>query len=63
MTENKPAAVTSISTASTARWLVSTLATARLEAKAAPSPEAVERIRAQVFGEGAGRRHTRTLAA
>ena len=63
MTENKPAAISSIHTASTARWLATVLATARAEAKAAPPPGAVERIRARVFGEASGRKHTRTLAA
>lgn len=56
-----PAAITNIEDASTARWLAKTLAPARNRVQAEPSEEAIERIRARVFG--AAPRKARTLAA
>lgn len=61
MTNETPAAVTSIEDASTARWLSKTLAPARNRVQAEPSEEAIERIRARVFG--AAPKKVRTLAA
>jgi len=61
-TETKPATVTSIETASTARWLTRALERARADARKAPTEDAVDRIRLRVFGEGA-KKAQRTIAA
>ena len=61
MTNDTPAAITSIEDAATARWLARKLAPARALVQAEPSEAALERIRARVFGETP--RKTRTLAA
>jgi hypothetical protein len=60
MTTETAAAITSIEDASTARWLTQTLAPARDRVQAEPSDEALERIRARVFGEAP--KKARTLA-
>jgi hypothetical protein len=56
-------AVTPIEDAVAVRWLVRTLEPARARVAAGPSPEAVERIRASVFGDTLPRRKARRLAA
>ncbi len=61
MTNETPAAVTSIEDAAIARWLARTLAPARARVQAEPSDEALDRIRARVFGQAP--RKVRTLAA
>jgi hypothetical protein len=61
MTDETPAAITNIEDASTARWLAKTLAPARARVQAEPSEQALDRIRARVFGEAP--RKARTLAA
>ena len=63
MTENTPAIITDIEAATTARWLVKALAPARAEAARVPSEEAVDRMRARIFGEDTAKKRTRTLAA
>jgi hypothetical protein len=63
MTYDKPATVHSIETASNARWLSRALAPARARSKEAPTAEAVDRIRARVFGETAQKRDHRSIAA
>jgi hypothetical protein len=60
MTTESPA-VTSIEDAAAARWLMRALAPVRNRVLAEPSDEALERIRARVFGERP--RKARTLAA
>jgi hypothetical protein len=55
--------VTTIEDATAARWLAKTLAPARADVAAGPSAEAVDRIRARVFGEAAPRRAARKIAA
>jgi hypothetical protein len=49
--------------ASTARWLSEALLPMRERVAAEPSDEAVERIRARVFGETHTRKRARRLAA
>jgi hypothetical protein len=61
MTTEAAAAITSIEDASTARWLARALAPARNRVQAEPSDEAIQRIRARVFGEAP--KKERTLAA
>ena len=65
MTTETPAAITNIQDASTARFVARALAPARDRVLAEPTDEALERIRARIFGERAavGGRKTRTLAA
>jgi hypothetical protein len=55
--------VTDIEDAATVRWLAKTLEPARQRARKVPSAEAVDRIRAQVFGETQARRTRREIAA
>ncbi len=61
MTDETPAAITNIEDAATARWLAVTLAPARALVQAEPSEQALDRIRARVFGDAP--RKARTLAA
>ena len=63
MTQDKPATIHNIETASTARWLSRALSRARARAKDGPSAEAVDRIRARVFGEQAEKKTQRSIAA
>jgi hypothetical protein len=63
MTEKTPATVTDIESASTARWLRRALAPARARVAAGPTEDAVERMRAQIFGEDTPKKRARTLAA
>jgi hypothetical protein len=63
MTQDKPATVHSIEAASNARWLSARLAPARARLKEAPTAEAVDRIRARVFGEPAEKKTHRSIAA
>ncbi len=60
-TTETPAAITSIEDASAARWLASALEPARARGATEPTDEAIERIRARVFGERP--RRAGTLAA
>ena len=60
---NLPENVTTFEDASNSRWLAVKLAAARASVKAAPTEDAVERIRARVFGEGAARKKQRSIAA
>jgi hypothetical protein len=62
-TKTESATITSIETATTARWLTRTLAPARARTKDAPTAEAVDRIRARVFGEPAAKKTERSIAA
>ena len=61
MTTEAPAPISSIQDASTARWLARALEPARARVLAAPTDDALERIRARIFGERP--RKARTLAA
>ena len=45
------------------RWLAQTLRPARARLQSAPPPEAVERIRARVFGDAKPTRKPRSIAA
>lgn len=49
--------------ATTARWLTATLAPAKRRTKEGPTTEAVDRIRARVFGDAAETRTRRSIAA
>jgi hypothetical protein len=60
-TETPTAAVSHIQDASTARWLARALEPARARVLAEPGEEAIERIRARIFGDRSHK--TRTLAA
>ena len=51
MTNKTPANVTPIEDLAASRWLVAALAAARSEVQSEPTGEAVERIRARIFGE------------
>jgi hypothetical protein len=62
-TADTTATVHSIEAASTARWLASALAPARARAKQAPAADAIDRIRARVFGEPAAKKRERSIAA
>ena len=55
--------ISDIDDAAAVRWLKATLEPARLHVGAAPTAEAVDRIRARIFGESAPRRHHRSIAA
>ena len=59
----EPATITSIESASAARWLRVALAPARARAKQEPTATAVDRIRARVFGEGVQKKTHRSIAA
>lgn len=61
MDEQTPALITDIRDAALARWLLQTLEPARDRVQDAPSEEAIERMRARVFG--APVRQSKTLAA
>jgi len=63
MTQDKPATVHSIEAASNARWLSAALARARARSKDAPTADAVDRIRARVFGEAVEKKAHRSIAA
>ena len=63
MTKQTPAAMNDIEAATTARWLTRALQPARAEAMAGPSAEAIDRIRARVFGEPTTKKRFKTLAA
>jgi len=63
MTHETPASVHSIETASTSRWLSRALAPARARSNEVPSAEAIDRIRARVFGETSPRKRERSIAA
>ncbi len=62
MKTNKTATVTDIEDVSTVKWLARALEPARARVKAGPMAEAVERMRARVFGE-AGAKKRQELAA
>lgn len=55
--------ITDIETAALARWLRRTLSGTRARVGTTPSPEAVDRIRARVFGHEARRDKPRSIAA
>jgi hypothetical protein len=57
------AKISDIEDASTSRWLATTLAPAQRRVKEGPSAEAIDRIRARVFGEAPARKATRSIAA
>jgi hypothetical protein len=61
MTTEAPATITNFEDAATVRWLVRVLAPARNRVASGPTDEALERIRARIFGEAP--RKARTLAA
>jgi hypothetical protein len=61
MTTEAPASISSIEDAAMARWLTRTLAPTRARVLGEPSEEAIERIRARLFGEAP--KKTRILAA
>lgn len=63
MTTRGTANIDSIEDAKTARWLSQTLAPARAGIKAAPTDDAIARIRARVFGDAAVRKTQRSIAA
>jgi hypothetical protein len=62
MTENTPETVSAIEDAATARWLARTLAPARAAVARHPSPQAIDRMRARIFGEEAPRKRSRIAA-
>ena len=55
--------ISEIDDATAARWLRLKLESARRTVANAPTAEAVDRIRSQVFGEAAPRRGHRSIAA
>jgi len=55
--------VTGIEPAATARWLARALEPARRDVRTGPTAEAVDRIRARVFGEALSAKPPRRIAA
>jgi len=55
--------ISGIEDASTARWLSGALAPAQRRSKDGPTAEAIDRIRARVFGDAAPRKARRSIAA
>jgi hypothetical protein len=55
--------ITDFDDAATVRWLRARLEPARVRTAATPAAEAVDRIRARVFGEATPRRGHRSIAA
>ena len=63
MTTQTPDNVSTIEDGSNSRWLAARLAPARARVAVVPTDEAVDRIRARVFGEAAARKKVRKIAA
>jgi hypothetical protein len=63
MNLNQPAAITDIEDAATVRWLARTLAQARAAMRHEPTEDAVERMRARIFGETSRKPHRQRAAA
>jgi hypothetical protein len=55
--------ITDIEDAANARWLVGKLTPARVRCQDVPTLEAVDRMRATIFGEEAARRKEHSIAA
>ncbi len=55
--------INEIEDAATARWLAATLTPAKRRISQRPTDEAIDRIRARVFGDAAARKVTRSIAA
>jgi hypothetical protein len=55
--------ITDIEDAANARWLAAKLTPARARSQDVPTLEAVDRMRAAIFGEAAPRRKERSIAA
>lgn len=62
-TKTAAAKVTDIEDAVTAKWLARALEPARARASVRPDAEAVERMRARVFGDALPRKAGRSIAA
>jgi hypothetical protein len=63
MTTTAPDNVTAFEDAANSRWLAERLAPARARVQQEPTEDAVERIRARVFGDRAARKKQRKIAA
>ncbi|HZP57095.1 MAG TPA: hypothetical protein VFC53_06020 [Dehalococcoidia bacterium] len=63
MTNRDDAEIPTIEDAATTRWLAQTLQGARERSREAPSLEAIDRMRARIFGEGARKKERQILAA
>jgi hypothetical protein len=63
MNSKQTAAITDIEDAATVRWLANALAPARAEARHEPTDEAIDRMRARVFGKAARPKHRQRIAA
>jgi hypothetical protein len=63
MTTRTAARITDIEDAANVRWLAKKLEPARAQVQATPTDEAVDRIRARVFGDSAARKVSRSIAA
>ena len=63
MTTRTAATITDIEDAAAARWLSKKLEPARAQVQATPTDDAVDRIRARVFGDAAARKTSRSIAA
>ena len=63
MNAKTPALPNEIEAATTARWLSATLAPARARTMAAPTSEAIDRIRTRVLSEETLRRRKQRIAA
>jgi len=63
MTTSTVAKITDIEDAANVRWLAKMLEPARTRVRATPTDEAVDRIRARVFGDAAPRKVSPSIAA
>ena len=63
MTTRTASKITDIEDAANVRWLAKKLEPARAQVQSAPTEEAVNRIRARVFGDAAPRKVSRSIAA
>ncbi len=63
MNSKQTAAITDIEDTATVRWLANTLAPARVEARHEPTEDAVDRMRARIFGVAARPKHRQRIAA
>ncbi|MGH7621557.1 MAG: hypothetical protein ACREMU_04390 [Gemmatimonadaceae bacterium] len=63
MNTKQTAAITDIEDAATVRWLARALAPARADARRSPTDEAIDRMRARVFGAQERPKHRQRIAA
>ena len=62
-TTTAPTQINSVEDAETSAWLAQTLEPARARLREAPTADAIDRIRARLFGEPERRKKDRSIAA